>query len=596
MPSHPRHPLLRSYVLRVRSAVAAALCATVALGGCDNLFKQKDYLSRPISEKELRQIDAIDLLEQSRTPPETIEQAAERVIKDVVQPATAPASLALTIEDVRAATLENNLDLKVEVFNPAIAQQEVDAAQAKFESVFFANAGRTVNDSPATLGTEGSQSTFDNYNMGVNIPLKTGGNITVQLPIAEQETNNSFALLNPAYTTNLQFSISQPLLRDAGVNVNTNSIRVTQYQGKIVDAQTKLEAIRILADAERAYWRLYAARRELQVRQEQYELAVKQLEQATRRVNAGDSAPIEVTRSQSGVAQTLQGIIVASSAVQRFQRDLKRIINRSDLPINGDTAIEIGTDPAPVSFDLDGDSLADFAVANRMEMLQQELQIAIAASNVDFARNQKLPLVTLDYGYGINGLGSSYGQAFNQMPNHSFEDWNVGLSAQVPIGNEAAKAFYQQAILTRLQRLATKSAQELSIRLEVYDALETLQEDWQKILAARQSAILAARTYEAEKRQFNVGARTSTDVFDAATSLADAQSQEVLALADYQVAQIDIAFATGTLLGRERVVWDADMKMLIEEPQDQPVLPPPADQAESQPATQPDTMPATQPD
>lgn len=570
--------------------VAAALLSAFGLTGCDSpLFKEKNYLARPITEEELRQIDSLDLAEQSRSQPETIEQAAERVIKDVVQPAPAPETLKLTIEDVRAATLANNLDLKVEILNPAIAQQEVNAAQAKFESVFFANAGRTVNDSPVTLGTEGSQNTFDNFNMGVNIPLKTGGNVTVQLPISKQETNNTFALLNPAYATNLQFSISQPLLRNAGVNVNTNSIRVTTYQGKIVDARTKLEAIRILAEAERAYWRLYAAKRELQVRQEQYELAVTQLEAATRRVNAGDTAPIEITRSQSGVAQTLQGIIIASSAVQRFQRDLKRIINRSDLPINGETAIDIGTDPAPVSFDLDGDALAEFAVANRMEMLEQELQIAIAATNVDFARNQKLPLVTLDYAYGINGLGSSYGRAFNQMPNHSFEDWSVGLNAQVPIGNEAAKAFYQQAILERLQRLASKSARELSIRLEVYDALEKLQEDWQKILAARQSSILAARTYEAEQRQFNVGVRTSTDVFDAATSLADAQSQEVLALADYQIAQIDIAFATGTLLGRERVVWDDDMQMLIEEPQTQPVIEPPSSApAATEPTSQPE--------
>ena len=78
---------------------------------------------------------------------------------------------------------------------------------------------------------------------------------------------------------------------------------------------------------------------------------------------------------------------------------------------------------------------------------------------------------------------------------------------------------------------------------------------WQRILAARQRVLLAARTLEAERNQFNVGLRTSTDVLDASTNLADAQSSEVRALADYQIAQTDLAFATGTLLGATKVQW-----------------------------------------
>jgi outer membrane protein TolC len=139
-------------------------------------------------------------------------------------------------------------------------------------------------------------------------------------------------------------------------------------------------------------------------------------------------------------------------------------------------------------------------------------------------------------------------------------------------------------VLDRLQRLATKSLRDAAIRQEVYDALDTLREDWQRILAARLATVLATRTYEAEVRQFDVGLRTSTDVLDASASLADARSQEVIALADYQISQIDIAFATGTLLGRERVRWDSDMEMLIEEPQAQPPIAPP----QSQPATAPE--------
>jgi hypothetical protein len=37
---------------------------------------------------------------------------------------------------------------------------------------------------------------------------------------------------------------------------------------------------------------------------------------------------------------------------------------------------------------------------------------------------------------------------------------------------------------------------------------------------------------------------------------AEAQSAEILALTEYQIAQVDLAFATGTLLGAAKVRWD----------------------------------------
>ena len=66
---------------------------------------------------------------------------------------------------------------------------------------------------------------------------------------------------------------------------------------------------------------------------------------------------------------------------------------------------------------------------------------------------------------------------------------------------------------------------------------------------ARLETMLAARTLQGEERQFDVGLRTSTDVLDAQSRLADAQSREVQALSAYQIALIDIAFATRTLPG-----------------------------------------------
>ena len=53
--------------------------------------------------------------------------------------------------------------------------------------------------------------------------------------------------------------------------------------------------------------------------------------------------------------------------------------------------------------------------------------------------------------------------------------------------------------------------------------------------------------------------RTATDVLDAATRLADAQSAEIRALTDHEIALVDLAVATGTTLGGAGVLWREEL-------------------------------------
>jgi outer membrane protein TolC len=131
----------------------------------------------------------------------------------------------------------------------------------------------------------------------------------------------------------------------------------------------------------------------------------------------------------------------------------------------------------------------------------------------------------------------------------------VALNAEVPIGNEAAEARVHRAILARLQRLATRAAREQSIKEEVLSALDNLEMTWQRIGATLATVDAEERNYEAEQGEYQLGLRNSTDVLDAEDRLADARIADVAAIVDYQIAQVDLAFATGTLLGAAKVSW-----------------------------------------
>jgi hypothetical protein len=532
-------------------AVAVLLAGTMP--ACRTGIFDNENSQWRVPESQLRQIESVDPAARSTTPPVTLEEAAKKTLSEVAVPAVPTDAVALTLADVRSAVLANNLDLRTALVDPAIARANLSAEEAKFENVFFASYDRSNNSVFADLAT-GQPAETEAFDAGLRIPLATGGDISFSSPLSRTGDGFNFGTPGEDWLAALNFSMSQPLLRGAGVDANTHSIRVAGWQGQIVDARTKLESIRVLSNAEKAYWNVYSAYRELGVRRSQYEVAVRQLERAKRRVAAGDAPEIEVVRAESGIGRTLEQIIVADSNLRIRQRSLKRLMNREDLPVSQATPLRPASDPNPVSLTLDGNALAEEAVAGRMEMLELELQLAIDQSEIGFRRNAALPLFVLDYGYNLQGTGTDFQDAYGSLGNA--DSFDVGLRAEIPLGNEAAESRVNAAILQRVQRLGTREARRQAIRTEVFDALDAITQSWQRILAARLESLLAARTLAAEERQFDVGERTSTDVLEASASLADAQSREVAALASYQIALVDLAFATGNSLGAARIRWE----------------------------------------
>lgn len=526
---------------------------SIALAGCEEFAKEDDFLEVKVKPEQTREIKTLKL-EEKNDPNEGVE---------VNKPAQG--EIKLSIEQCRAMTLKNNLDLKVQLIEPTLAATQVSAEEAKFESSFFTNLSYSSIDQPSVVVEQAQKYKSQTADLGVQVPLQTGG--TVKFDMADTRTNTPFTIQDPvtgnitthdivSYTPSTTFSISQPLLRGAGKRVNTYSIRILKYQSQITDAMTKLEVMRVLANADRGYWRLYAARKELEVRQQEYELAQAQLEQTRRMVALGEKAAVEETRSEAGVAERLDGIIKAKKELEDRQRELKQIMNEAGLGIDSPAVVVPMTEPDPVRYEIDKELLTKSAVENRMEMLEVELQLAQDSSSVDYYKNLALPLASLNYSYNLNGIGTTRGDAYDMIYDRQLESHIVGMQLVVPLGNEAAKNRLLEAQYRKRQRLFTKENRRIQIKTEVLGAIEQLEANWQSILAGRQNSILAGRLYEAEKRQFVVGLRTATDVLDAQAKFANAQSTEISALTEYQIAQIDLAYATGTLLGATKVSWE----------------------------------------
>ncbi len=548
----------------------------------DESLKIEDYANAPA--KSLKQA-----IEESQAEQYKVTPKLDLDLKNVLKPYDHPEDSSVldlnlsdankanqaTLADLRVKALKNNLNIQVAKVDPEIAASDVRREEAKFDQLLYIYAKYKESDYPKQSSDyvefKSTNPTLDKQQVkldlldqeikgfdveaGIKVPLRTGGTVTLSTPLNNKDTSRKGGQFDSEqYQSALRFSFSQPLLRNAGRDINEASIRIAGFEQQAATLNTRLQSIRIIAMVDKAYWKLYESWGQLDVRRQQYEYAQQNLQMVKTRVKEGLTARVEINRAEIGVADRLEALIIAETNLKLANRQLQFLLNDiSDKP-SLDNIFLPSTSPSLVKYEIDRQKLMQDALEGRIELLSQELKLAADLAKIDYLENQTLPLFTVDYQYGaLSNTFDSFGNSYNNILNGDFNDWSIGFKFELPISNEANKARLAKAIQQRTQRLTTKTLQALTIKKEIYDAVDQVEQNWQRILAARQQVLIAGINYEAELKQFNEGLRTMTEVLETLTRLGEAQIKEIKAIGDYQVSLVDTAYATGTLLGYSKL-------------------------------------------
>ena len=475
----------------------------------------------------------------------------------------------LTLNDIRKKALQNNLDIKIAQFDPKISQDKLNQEKAKFDQTLFVYANYRENKLPSIANDyyliKSNSASLNNeeiklnqlpqeqqnisLDMGIKIPLQTGGQMSISSPLMRKKSYGDFGV--DEYRNALRFSFTQPLLRNFGENINTTSIKIADNQNIINQQRLKLQSIRIISIVDKAYWELKQAWSILNVRKQQYELAEKNLEMVKMKYDEGLIAKIELNRAEIGIADQIEKLIYAETDLKIKNRQLFYFINNLNDNNNASSMLYSPiSEPSLIEFNINKNELYSNALKNRIELIEQEIQITNKELETEYFKNQTLPLFALQYEYGaLSNTYSNFNKAYSGSLDDNFNDWMLGFKFEVPFTNEARKSRLSQAINEKNKTLQTYELKKLTVKKEIYDAVDVLNQNWQRIKTSRQQVLIAGINYDAELKQFEEGLRTMTEVLEALNRLGDVQIREIQATIDYQVALIDLSFATGSLLG-----------------------------------------------
>jgi HAE1 family hydrophobic/amphiphilic exporter-1 len=414
-----------------------------------------------------------------------------------------------------------------------------------------------------------SQNTFSST-ISVSQRFRSGAVASASTSVSREGTDGLFSPFAPAYTSSLGVDLQQPLLRNRAIDPSRTALLVTALDRDRSSAVLARQVLATVAEVEKAYWGLVAARRDLGVRRGSLALAEQQRNDTKVRIEARTVAVSDLAQPTAEVERRRGDLLSAQEAVVRAERALKLLMldNLEDPTWAQEIWPTDAPDGAPMTVDI-VKALAD-ARRNRPEVTE----IAALGSQHDLeitlARDQLKPRMDLVAGYTVRGmagdlestsfpfgnfpvslpssLSGGIGNSWSNLFDRKFPDAVVGLSFEVPIGRREARGQIAAAEADRRRIATTLAGVHEQIAIEVMNAATALETAAGRIQAARAGLAAAETQLRAEQDRFSAGLSTNFFVLTRQNDLALAQLAEIAALTDYRKAQTEVARSTGSLL------------------------------------------------
>ncbi len=411
-----------------------------------------------------------------------------------------------------------------------------------------------------------SRNKSHNWDFSLTQKLVTGADYKLSFTNDRNRTNSVTAGLNPSYFTEMVFSLTQPLLKNFGIDLTKRNIYIANNEVNISDYVFEDKVIDIISDVENVYWDLVFSIEDLAVKKKSLERARNLERQVKAQVAVGTMAEIETLQAQSEVASRDESLLVAQDLIQDNEDILKNILNIDYGSEEGLKAIYPSDRPEMVADEINLYQAIKDTLLNRPDYLGKKKELENKNILVKFRENQLYPTVDLFGTMGLNGLsgdaitvnsgtfqgrskyGGDYGTALSDSLTGKFYNWEVGLKLSYPLGNRSAKAQLSASRLEKAQLILSIKDLEKSIIVEVREAVRQLKTDLKRINATRIARKLAEEKLKAEEKKFEVGLSTSFSVLEFQEDLAEEQSNEIKALIDFKKSKIRLRQVMATTL------------------------------------------------
>jgi len=373
-------------------------------------------------------------------------------------------NLYLSVEDVIALVLENNIDIAIQRYGPVLAREVVRRAAG---GGLLRNVGTPVYPGPVSVSLQGVSvnavglaetgsgvssgggiivgnlpppPNLDPYlfafgsfqhnttplsnivldlvpsllndsrtvQFGYGQTFLTGTNAQLTYGSSRSRVNSPVPILNPATYGFLDLFIQQPLLQGFGIAVNNRYIRVAKNNMKVTDLQVKRQVITTVSAALNLYWDLVSFNEDLRIKEQALETAQKLHEDNKKQVAVGTLSAIEITRAAAEVSSSKENLLIAQTNVAQQETVLKNALSRNGVAsawLDDVHIVTLDRIQVPEKEDLKPNAeLVAQALAKRPELEQTRVNLQSTLINLSGSKNALLPTLQAFADFTNNAL------------------------------------------------------------------------------------------------------------------------------------------------------------------------------------------------
>ncbi len=449
-----------------------------------------------------------------------------------------------------------------------------------------------IYTSSFTTGSNSVTSDYQGFNWSLSKGFLTGTNVSMSMNNTIGLNQNSYQnQFNPTTTASLGLTVSQNLLQGFGIAVNNRSIRVAKNQLKTSDLTFQQQVIATVTNVVNLYWDLVAYNETLRIRQQSYELNRQLYEDNKRRADLGAIAEIEIVAAEAEMESASQDVTTAQLQIMQQETILKSVLTRSgaDNPAVSGARI-IPTDriqvperePVRPSQDVVADALrnrpeieqsrmslenARISMLGTKSALRPTLQAFLSLTNNATAgqvNSMPVPLTGADgLPIYVGGVAQTYlrtaanvnqyflggyGTVLSQLLRRNFPNYTAGFQLTVPLRNRSAQADLVTDQLNYRQSEIQDRQQTNNIKLNVQNAVTSLQQARTAYDTSVRARKLQDITYTGQRRKYELGSLDMMTVVIGQRDDVSRELAEVNALTQYVHARTNLQQLTATIL------------------------------------------------
>jgi len=484
--------------------------------------------------------------------------------------------LELSLKDYLALVVANNTDIQLQMLSLETPKNAIQRAFGAWDPRATAQFNSTRATTPPISTLEGAavvKTLSQPLAMSVTQTLSTGTSYTASWGGGKNVSNSSNNFFNPALTSNMAITFSQPLIQNRGTYVNKLSLMMARSRLKGSEFNQTTQFINLVSTAENAYWDLVSARENLRVAISAEDTAGKFLELQQKQLELGALSPLDIYQAEQTMASRKLDVAQAKFRLAQLEDTLRKQIGadldadarRLPLVLTETVDVPATTDP------IDREATVLRATTTRPDLKAAQQNLDIDDLSIHQARNALLPNLALTGNYTANGRGGvllvraggitplvsipgGLPDALEQMFGFGFTSYQLGLRLVLPIRNRAASADMADAVVRKKQDALSVRNSQQTIRLSVLNAITNLESSRESVKLAKIALDYAEKNLDAANKKYELGTGLQLDVSNAQDRKVQAESQVVSNAIQVRKNLINLLVQTGTLLDERGIV------------------------------------------